>query len=209
VEAAPFASTNCGEAVAKTAVVAVSASTSGRGASTNTVERSRARQLETERERRGRGGMRKERVGMGHENSAEGSLGVCRACGRKEQVKYLKTSESDEEGCMSLDLADLQRTPRDQCVRAIVRTLACVRVCMCVRVCVSRFLPPSFSFFFLVCLSLCFFVLPFSLSHTLSFNVSLSLCLCISVFLRLCFFVFLCLIVFVSLCLYVFVSLCL
>jgi len=50
-------------------------------------------------------------------------------------VKDLKTSESDEDECMSLDLADLQRTPQDQCVRAIVRTLACVRVCMCVRAC--------------------------------------------------------------------------
>ena len=33
-----------------------------------------------------------------------------------------------DESCMSLDLAKLQRTPRDRRLRVFVRTLACVRV---------------------------------------------------------------------------------
>jgi len=55
-------------------------------------------------------------VGVRYENSADGGLGVWRACGGKEQVTDFKTSEpkeSDENECKSLDLADLQRTPRD------------------------------------------------------------------------------------------------
>ena len=140
--------------------------------------------------------------------------------------EIFKTSKPNEDECMSLDLANLQRTPRDRCLRVFVRTLACVRVCMCVcaRVSLSRvlslfshYLPLSLAlflslflfFFFSLSLSL------FSLSQCLNVSVSLclhvseSLFLCVRVSEYLCFSVSLCLCVPVSLFLSVSLSHCL
>ena len=132
-----------------------------------------------------------------------------------EQLTYFKTSEPNEDECLSLDLAKLQRTPRDRRLRVFVRTLACVRVCMCVcaRASFSRVLSLFLTPFFSPLLSPFFsFSFSFSLFLSLSFlslGVLMSLCLCVSMSLSLCFFVFVYLSIFASLCLYVFVSLCL
>jgi len=128
-----------------------------------------------------------ERVGVEHENKAESDSGAWWALAGGEQVRYFKTSEPSEDECMSLDLAKLQRKPRDRRLRVFVRTLACVRVCMCVcaRVSFSRvlslfltpFLSPLLSPFF----SFSFSFSPFLSLSFLSLNVSMSQCLCVSV----------------------------
>ena len=70
-------------------------------------------------------------------------------------MQDFKTSEVDEDECMSLDLVKLQRTPHDRCVCVTVCTLlVCVFVCLCVRVRSS---------------------LTFSLFHLLSFFLFLNL----------------------------------
>jgi len=56
--------------------VVVSASTSDGGVSAKIVKKSRAGQQKRKRKRKGRGGMRQERMGVEHENSAESDLGA-------------------------------------------------------------------------------------------------------------------------------------
>jgi len=57
---------------------------------------SRTRQQKRKRERKGRGGVKLERMGVEHENSAKSGLGTWR--GGEEQAKDLKISKSSTYG---------------------------------------------------------------------------------------------------------------
>jgi len=118
---------------------------------------------------------------------------VMRTC-----IATVSEGDNDDE-CMSLDRAKLQRTPCDRCVRAIMRTLACVRICVhaCARVCVcfssslslSLFVSFSLSLSLYPCLFLSFLFLTLSCSLHLSLCISVCLCLCVSASVLLCVFV--------------------